>query len=323
MVKRHKVLHQRQANAHAIGVEAAVLAFVEPLEERRQLVGGNARAIVLHTDDGPLAVVTGERHLDVAILTIILRGVRNEVVEYLVELVAIKVAHNVFGLAIYRQPDVLFVRDGHDALHLIAHKIAHRALRHPQVLVARLGLTELQDLLQQAHQAVHVAIDGSAIVLRLGVGLHQLADSGRYDGERRHQVVGDIGEELQLLVVQLFNVMALHVCQLQLAVHFFLVLEIAHHHVDGTPHQDHIDHPRIPAQVEGRQHMDVYNLLVGAPVARCVGMAQAEGIASRCQITIHHLALTGVGIHPIVVVALQSVRETRTGLTVVVERGIP
>ena len=148
----------------------------------------------------------------------------------------------------------------------------------------------------------------------------QVAHCGQHHGEGRHEVMGDVGEELQFLVVQEFNVLVLHVCHLDFAAALFAVPVIAQDHPCDARCRQEVERKGVPAQIPGCHDTYAQPLHLATPVAIVVGRPQEERVVARRQVGVVHLMDVDVGIVPFLVVALQHVGEAHVSGAVVVHR---
>ena len=90
-----------------------------------------------------------------------------------------------------------------DAFDLASAEVGQTATRHAQTQIACLRLAEGEDLLEHARLPVQVVSHDFEVVWLGGVVVaFDFLDRGSDDGERRHHVVCDVGEELQFFVVE-------------------------------------------------------------------------------------------------------------------------
>ncbi len=205
-VQPRQLLHEREADAAALeGPGAGVLDAVEPLEEVRQLLGGDARPGVAHGQPDAAALAP-QPDLDFA-LEGELEGVREQVEDDLLPHLAVHVDRLAERRAVHDEPQP-------GALDGRTEDAAEVRRERGQVggLVRRLDASglearEVQERVDQLQQAQGVAVRHlQPLAVRggklAGVG-QRVFERAEHQGERRAELVRDVGEEGRLRAVQL------------------------------------------------------------------------------------------------------------------------
>ncbi len=204
-----QLLHQRQADAAALeGAAARALDPAEALEQMGQLLGRHAGAGIAHHQFGGPAVAR-DRHpnRDLA-LEGELEGVREQIEDHLLPHVAVDMDRRRQGRTIDHQPQAGLI----DRRAEVRGELGGHGRQIGRLIVrlhaARLDPREIEqrvDQLEQAHGIAMRNVEQGAAVrrdLRRRLGQH-LLQGGQHQGQRRAELVADIGEEGGLGAVDL------------------------------------------------------------------------------------------------------------------------
>ena len=302
-----EVARQREADARAVGVHPPVVAVEEAGIEMLHLVLGDADALIADFQGG-LLPVSGQRHGDAPALLVVFHGIRQQVVEYLVDLVFVKPGVDALGRALHNQLAVFGTGHRTDALTLVSDKAREVAPGHQQFQLSGLRLPHLKDLAQQAGEPLDIVLHQSVIGTELRCFLPQLIDGGGDDGQRGEEFMGDIGE---------------HHGHGQAVFGLQIVLVPTYPSIDGTGQQCGIDEVGPPGEIPRRQHVhpDAIGHLRLVPMA--VDGHQPETIRTGRQVLISGLPVVGIGVVPLVVIVLQAVGVAALLLTLIGQEGEP
>ena len=182
-------------------------------------------------------------------------------------------------------------------------------MRNPDLQVTTLDLAEFEYLLDKAHQTRRV--DRDYVVERLPVcgGAAQAVKRGNDDRQGRHQLVGDIGKELQFGVVQLLGFPAFEFRNADFMLHAQPVAQEA----DRT-----VGHPRKGCEIERhgpprapgcRQDTHLQHPLVAAPDTVAARRLQMKGINARRQVVVGGEAVLRIDQYVLLVEPVQLVFE--------------
>ena len=175
--------------------------LIEAVEDMVEVCLGDALSVVLHREGQGLVIATATEE-DLSVLGSVFEGVRQQVEEDTLNLLRIQGQ----GVAlIHRKLDrelhAALAGEGLEGLCPLLDQWCQRNLPQVQIQFTMLIFLEIQDLIDQPLQDADVlrgdAQQGLLLdreVVRLGQLLHWLG----YQGERRAQVVRDVGEEGQL-----------------------------------------------------------------------------------------------------------------------------
>ena len=204
-----------EAEAGAFALAGGIPGLVEDFEDLLALLGRDHGAVAVHPQDGGLAVLGGlERDVDAVFG--VFEAVGHQVADDLLHGVAY--AHDLEAVLrqVHRQGDLLFAgvlgKRGAD----VAHDGGEVLLEEDGLDLVLLHLAQVEQLVGQRQEAVRVGLDRQQVLLRLGrvfPGRDQLVQRHLDKGQRGADLVRDVGEEVDLGVVDLFLLLRLQLAQ--------------------------------------------------------------------------------------------------------------
>ena len=281
-----QILHQRQPDTRTDGMELTVITVVEALEKPVDSLLAHAfTAIGDHYTDKTGAF---HPHTDFyfPFVGCVFGSVGKQVVDDLIEFVGIEPAFDTVGRTLEVDPKALFRYQRGECLDTFANECRHIALRNPDLQVTTLDLAEFEYLLDEAHQTRRV--DRDYVVERLPVcgGAAQAVKRGNDDRQGRHQLVGDIGKELQFRVVQLLGFPAFEFRNADFMLHTQSVAQEADRAVGHPRKGCEIERHGPPRAPGCRQDTHLQHPLVAAPDTVAARRLQMEGINARRQVVV-------------------------------------
>ena len=291
MVQFHQIASQGEADARSHGVHPTVVAIEKTGVEMLHLLFGDADALVADAEHGIVALAC-EDDIHVASVAVVFHGVREQVVENLVEFVFVE--PSIVGLCLTAnvQFSVACRHHGTDVLADTADEIRQVSTCHEQPQLSCLRLAHLKNLPQQPGKPLDIVLYQSIVIGKLGsLALHVVYRHGD-DGERSEQLVRNVGEE--------------H-AHGQTVFGFQIVLIPANDAPHGKGSQQHIQQPCPPREIPWRQHLDLQRIGHLCPAAMTVGSFQAQPVGACREILKGDAVLLQAYEVPVIVVAFQHI----------------
>jgi len=147
-VQLYQVFSQRKTNTRPYSIELAVIPFIESLKESFLLFFRDATTVVLYTQANKVFVLgIGKRHLYIAAFFIVFRRIGQEIIQYLVKFIRIKVSHNGLRITEYGKMNFSFLDKRLERFSFILHKGDYITRRDPQSQITSLRLSKFKYLL--------------------------------------------------------------------------------------------------------------------------------------------------------------------------------
>ena len=273
---------ESQSESGALAL-ALLADLIEYFEDFLALPRGNHGAVAVHAQDGSLAVGGRlQRQFD-AVLRVF-DGVGEQVADDFLHGVA--GAHHLERLVgnILLQGDLLLLGHLLEITAGLADDGAEVLLEEDGLDFVLLHLAQVEQLVGQAEQAVGVGLDGQQVLLgfrRIVVLVDQLVERHLDQGQRGADLVRDVGEEVDLGVVDLFLLLVLHLGEVTGAVALPFHLELVEEQGQQGEEEDDVNDLGGLAPEDGG-----FDVELQAPVGfgrLRTDDGHIEGIASRSQ----------------------------------------
>ena len=300
-----------------------VVELVVALEDILQLVLWQSLARI-GDSDLDLIVSHVEAHVDVSASGCELQGVRDEVCENLLQLVAIRPRHEcvLHAEAVDGDGSLLGVVD-----EVVAHAVDH--LHHVELFDAQpqcvvLELVEVHQLVHELEHPLDIAVgDGEQVlvVAAEAFALHDLAHRPCDHRQRRTELVGDVGEETHVHLVCALLLLLLHLRLTGSTTGRHHATGIAVEIVGEGSGEGEVDAPCPPGVGGSRVYGHAQGTLASDGfVAGGVGGFHAEGVASCGQVGIAG-SMGVAGIDPVAVETVHLIIVMYTFVLAEVEGG--
>ena len=203
----HQLLHEREADAAALEAAALrALHAVEALEKPGQLVLGDADAGIANLDGRGLPVGGGaDRNTDLA-REGKLEGIGEQVQQNLLQHLAIDIDGLRKGRAIQHQPEPGLLDRRTEARRDAGGETGEVGRPVGRLDAAGLDAREVEQRIDQPQQPVAIAMRQRHVapcILGRHFGIQHFLERTQHEGERRAELVADVGEEGGLGAVQL------------------------------------------------------------------------------------------------------------------------
>ena len=182
-------------------------ALIETLEDLIQLILGNLLATVAYSNGGMLVVV-GEADAYLATCGSELKGIREDIHDDLVEIGTVDPYRQFIGVVVVDQADTLCFRLSFEEHVDILNEGDEVRLRHTQLHLSLVNLTEIHHLIDQAEDTLGITTDGLVDTLLLGI-LFVLDERQQGRDDQRHRrtdLVTHVHEEAHLGLTQFLSV---------------------------------------------------------------------------------------------------------------------
>ncbi len=193
VVQFHEVVNERQSDARSHHVHLAVVAVEEAVIQMFQFLFRHTDTVVLHLY---LSRIAGYRHAHVhpSAVVGVFHGVAQQVVENFLHLVAVKPCLLSDTAYILVERNFLLRENRHKTHTSLLAEVADISLANLQFQLSCLCLSHFQNLSQHTGKPVDVVVDKRHVGLHVGMVMTDTVGRCRDYGERREQLMRDIGE---------------------------------------------------------------------------------------------------------------------------------
>ena len=179
--------------------------LIETVEELAW-VALDAHTIINHLQDSCLRIgILGYTHLNLTTIVGVLEGVREQIVDHLIDGLTIEPHTEFIERRRIAEVDMTLVGSIFVRLEQVAHILYHIGFLALQLHLLAVHLTDIKYLVHQILHALGVMLDGLQLVgyLWVEVALQQFVQRTHDERQRRADIVGGVDEELHLILVQL------------------------------------------------------------------------------------------------------------------------
>lgn len=286
MVQLDDALGEREADARALRQTGVLLLrLVEAREDVFDVLGRYPGAVVGHFDED-LLVPLPDGEGDDPSFRGVLEGVGYQVVDHLLHLprvvpevdavtALLEVERDAPLCRVFLEEEVVPVDEVHDVM--LAHLDGH---------VALFLLAEVQQLGDQFPQLQAALVGLQYLVVDVrgdGAHLQQHLHLPDDEGERGAELVGDIGEEAQLGLIELLDVFGMLLLVLQRFLQLDAAVVGAHQVVGHTGDAGQVEQVGPRGAVEGRKHLELNAAGRHQALVRVLGLDH-QGVLARVQV---------------------------------------